>query len=416
MPEIAEIARVVHFLKQHLTKQRIASVSVQEDANVFSTSKTGLTASRFAEALKGKTVLDAGQQGKYFWLVMDKPPHPVMHFGMTGWIKFNHDETAYWKPQKEKNAEEKSGKAKNDEEWPPRFWKFILHMESENLEAAFIDARRFARIRLLDVEASKLRETSPLAENGPDPVIDSHVVTREWLATKLASKHVPIKALLLDQAVISGIGNWVADETLYQASQHPEQYSDTFDEEQVTKLYDGMMHVCKTACEVLADSDKFPETWLMKHRWDKGKKDGSKLPNGEKIVHITVGGRTSAIVPSRQKKGGQVAGGDPEANDKKGGGKRSKGGKGKRKGDDEDHDEPKEEDVEEEKEETEEPASKPAKKNNRGSKKRASTNAANDAEDSAAKSGSNKKRRTTKTVEAVESAATGRRRSGRLNK
>ena len=413
MPEIAEIARIVHFLKKHLTKQRIASVSVQEDANVFSTSKTGLTATRFAEALKGKTVLDAGQQGKYFWLVMDKPPHPVMHFGMTGWIKFNHDETAYYKPQKEKKAEEKSGKAKNDEEWPPRFWKFILQMESANLEAAFIDARRFARIRLLDVDASKLRETSPLAENGPDPVIDAHIVTRDWLATKLASKHVPIKAFLLDQAVISGVGNWVADETLYQAGQHPEQYSDTFDDEQATKLHDGLMHVCKTACDLLADSDKFPETWLMKHRWDKGKKDGNKLLNGEKIVHITVGGRTSAIVPSRQKKKGKVAGDDVKANDKQGSGSKGKKGKSKSKGNKDDHTD--EEDIKED-EDAEEPKSKPAKKNSQGSKKRAPINSANDDEDKVANAGSNKKRRITKTVEAVESSPTGRRRSGRLNK
>ena len=48
----------------------------------------------------------------------------------------------------------------------------------------------------------------------------------------------------------------------------------------------------------------------MKHRWDKGKKgeDANRLPNGEKIVHLKVGGRTSAIVPSVQKKTAAVAG------------------------------------------------------------------------------------------------------------
>lgn len=61
--------------------------------------------------------------------------------------------------------------------------------------------------------------------------------------------------------------------------------------------------------ELLSDSSKFPEEWLFKHRWGKGKKDQKKeLPNGEKIVYITVGGRTSAVVPSLQKKTGPVAG------------------------------------------------------------------------------------------------------------
>ena len=60
--------------------------------------------------------------------------------------------------------------------------------------------------------------------------------------------------------------------------------------------------------DLLADSDKFPEDWLFKYRWSKGKKNASPtLPNGEKITFLTVGGRTSAVVPSVQKKTGPVA-------------------------------------------------------------------------------------------------------------
>jgi hypothetical protein len=95
---------------------------------------------------------------------------------------------------------------------------------------------------------------------------------------------------------------------MYQARLHPEQYSNTFTDEQIKRLHDAIMYVCDTAVETLAESDKFPEDWLMKHRWSKGKKDGSKLPNGEKITFLKVGGRTSAIVPSVQKKTAAVAG------------------------------------------------------------------------------------------------------------
>ncbi|THZ91653.1 hypothetical protein D6C83_09298, partial [Aureobasidium pullulans] len=112
----------------------------------------------------------------------------------------------------------------------------------------------------------------------------------------------------LDQANISGIGNWVADEVLYQARIHPEQYSYTFSSAQIAALHKAMMEVCGLAVEVLSDSSQFPETWLMKYRWDKGKKDKNVLPNGDKIVHLKVGGRTSAIVPRLQKKTGKVAG------------------------------------------------------------------------------------------------------------
>jgi len=96
---------------------------------------------------------------------------------------------------------------------------------------------------------------------------------------------------------------------MYQAKLHPEQYSDTFSEDQMKRLYDSLHYVCGLAVETLSDSSKFPEDWLFKHRWGKGKKDAKMaLPNGERITFLTVGGRTSCIVPSVQKKTGKVAG------------------------------------------------------------------------------------------------------------
>lgn len=286
---------MVHFLRKNLVNKAISSVQVQEDNIIYG--KVGTSATAFQQAMTGKKVLDARQQGKYFWLVMNSPPHPVMHLGMTGWIKFSNDSNSHYRAKKEA-----------DEEWPPRFWKFILKTEDDG-EVAFVDARRLARIRLVDCEGEDLRQMTPLKENGPDPVIDKDILTLEWLTTKMRSKKVPVKALLLDQANISGVGNWVADEVLFQARIHPEQYSNTFNDAQLKGLHDKLIYVCTTACELLAESDKYPADWLMQYRWDKGKKgEVNKLPNGEKIVHLKVGGRTSAIVPSLQKKTAAVAG------------------------------------------------------------------------------------------------------------
>jgi len=77
-------------------------------------------------------------------------------------------------------------------------------------EVAFVDARRLARIRLVNVAAEEMRKTTPLKENGPDPVVDQDRFTKDWLKEKLQKKRVPVKAFLLNQANISGIGNWVA--------------------------------------------------------------------------------------------------------------------------------------------------------------------------------------------------------------
>ncbi|KAI5250596.1 hypothetical protein E4T42_04895 [Aureobasidium subglaciale] len=298
MPEIGEVARIVHFLRKHCANKKISNILIQEDNIVYG--KVGTSASAFQKAFTGKKILDAKQQGKYFWLEMEGKQHPVMHLGMTGWIKFKNDDTSHYyrKPEDENKPQE----------WPPRFWKFILQLEDDGNEIAFVDPRRLARIRVVEAEAEELRNTTPLRENGPDPVIDKDILTEAWLEEKLKSKKVPVKALMLDQANISGIGNWVADEILYQARIHPEQYSYTFSSAQISALHKAMMDVCGTAVAVLSDSSKFPETWLMRYRWDKGKKDKNILPNGDKIVHLKVGGRTSAIVPRVQKKTGKVAG------------------------------------------------------------------------------------------------------------
>lgn len=77
---------------------------------------------------------------------------------------------------------------------------------------------------------------------------------------------------------------------------------------------------------------------LSRYRWDKGKKASNVLPNGEKIVHLTVGGRTSAVVPSRQKKTAAVAG-DMDSEDLDGAAPKPQKGR-KRKPTVEDEDEP----------------------------------------------------------------------------
>ena len=98
-----------------------------------------------------------------------------------------------------------------------------------------------------------------------------------------------------------------SDEILYDAHIHPEQYSNTLSTAQIKQLHKSIHYICGFAVEHLADSSKFPEEWLFKHRWGKGKKDSSTtLPNGSKFTYLTVGGRTSCVVPSVQKKTGSV--------------------------------------------------------------------------------------------------------------
>ncbi|KAK5675186.1 hypothetical protein LTS10_012260 [Elasticomyces elasticus] len=326
MPEIGEVARIVHYIRKHLVGRTIKTCEAFTDDIVYG--KVGCSSSAFQSHVAGRKVVAADRQGKYFYMLFDKAPHAVMHFGMTGWMKFDVEDSAYYK--KAVVPDEGGGMGKKEEDWPPKYMKFLLRCEAdgerEAVEAAFVDPRRLARIRLVDCQADEIRNHSPLKENGPDPVRDKEVVTVEWLSQLLKRKKVPVKALLLDQANISGVGNWVADEIMYQARLHPEQYSYTFSDEQIESLHKALMDVCTLAVETNADSSQFPETWLMKHRWNKGKKgaEANVLPNGEKIVHVTVGGRTSAIVPSVQKKTAAAAGDDGDGKPAKRGKRKAK--------------------------------------------------------------------------------------------
>lgn len=92
-----------------------------------------------------------------------------------GWLPIRGEPVAKYAPRDD-----------DDEVWPPKYWKFLVETEEQpKVEAAFTDPRRFARIRLVDCAAEDIRKTTPLKENGPDPVIDRDILTLEWFEQKM---------------------------------------------------------------------------------------------------------------------------------------------------------------------------------------------------------------------------------------
>ncbi|KAM5578674.1 hypothetical protein ABKV19_008799 [Rosa sericea] len=186
---------------------------------------------------------------------------------------------------------------KDTDEWPSKYSKVFVQLD-DGLEFSFTDKRRFARVRLLEDPTS----VPPISELGPDALLEP--MTVDELLASLSKKKISIKALLLDQSFISGIGNWVADEVLYQARIHPEQSSATLSKECVGALHKSIKEVIEKSVEVGADSDQYPSNWIFHSR---EKKPGKVLVDGKKINFITVGGRTSAFVPELQKLTGNQA-------------------------------------------------------------------------------------------------------------
>jgi formamidopyrimidine-DNA glycosylase len=101
----------------------------------------------------------------------------------------------------------------------------------------FNDARKFGRIELWPAEQAD----EALAGLGPEPLSEEFTV--EALRTGLGGRKGPIKAVLLDQEVVAGLGNIYADEALYYAALHPLRSASTLSEEELTRLHAGIVSV-----------------------------------------------------------------------------------------------------------------------------------------------------------------------------
>jgi formamidopyrimidine-DNA glycosylase len=116
---------------------------------------------------------------------------------------------------------------------------------------------------------------------------------------RLKTKGAPMKAVLLDQSFAAGVGNWIADEVLYQARIDPRRPGRTLSDAEVRRVRAALRKVIETAVRVGSDGDRFPRTWLFHRRW--GRAVGATTARGESIRHDTIGGRTTAWAPARQR-------------------------------------------------------------------------------------------------------------------
>ncbi|CAE7705952.1 FPG1 [Symbiodinium sp. CCMP2592] len=207
---------------------------------------------------------------------MDKGPSPMFHLGMTGSFRIKGKKALVYVRQKEEDPNS----------WPPKFWKVELQM-ADGTCFAMTDARRFGRIRL----CKEPWECPPVCHMGFDPLLAMPRLA--CFAEQLQGRSADIKAVLLDQGFAAGVGNWVADEVLYQAAIHPQERCSDLTPASVAKLHRSLRLVISVACKAGADAKRYPRTWLFHFRWAKGSSqavDGK----GREIKFVTSGGRTSA--------------------------------------------------------------------------------------------------------------------------
>ncbi len=278
MPELPEVEYGRKVAASVLQGRRIVDVHVDEDPIVVD----GVAAVDVERAMRGAKVSAVGRRGKHLWLELDRRPWPTFHFGMTG---------AFRVPAEAPLILEGGAKTP-DMTWPPRFTKIRLRTD-RGAELAMTNARRLGRIRLGDDPARE----PPIGDLGFDPLVE--MPTLAEFRRRLGHRRGVLKAVMLDQTFAAGVGNWIADEVLYQAGLDPRRRIADLDPQEQRALHRHLKGVVNKAVAVDADSRRFPKTWLFHHRW--GKNADARTSEGMPIEFVTIAGRTTAWVPDRQR-------------------------------------------------------------------------------------------------------------------
>jgi len=267
MPELAEVE---FFRKQWDAgrNQKILAVRLHATKRVF----RGTNPASLRQALTGARLLDSQAHGKQMLFRFSKNAWVGIHLGMTGKLHTALSRAAPF--------------------LPGRHDHLVLRLAERSL--VFTDPRQFGRVLFHCGRAAPpwWRRLSPalLAGEFSLPVME------EFLSRHRAA---PVKAVLLLQAGFPGIGNWMADEILWQAGIHPRRPAGKLSPAETKRLHRIVKSVSRTALRTVGvDYGDLPRAWLFDRRWERG---GYCPKDGAALRHDAIGGRTTCWCPSCQK-------------------------------------------------------------------------------------------------------------------
>jgi formamidopyrimidine-DNA glycosylase len=257
MPELPEVELYRRLLNESGLNKRIARVTVL-DARILG----GLKAGELKKRLEGGSLLSTRRHGKHLLARIDKNGWLALHFGMTGGLHF------FERLQDE-----------------PPFDRVRLDFASGG-HLGYTNKRMIGRVGIADNVDSFVA-----AEGlGPD-VLDKRFGFAAFKATVAGTKR-DVKSVLMDQAMMAGIGNVYADEILFQAGIRPKTRMDELDPTRLERLYRRMRKVLETAIERGAGSETFVER-LPRGSLVPERKKGGRCPRcGEPLQIFKAGART----------------------------------------------------------------------------------------------------------------------------
>jgi formamidopyrimidine-DNA glycosylase len=210
MPELPEVETIKNELTPSVVGRRVTDVIIFWEKMV-----TKPSPDEFHNQLIGKKIAGLDRRGKYLIFSLSGGGALVIHLRMTGSLLLKHHSDV-----------------------PEKFVRAIISLDG-NLSIHFRDVRKLGKMWL---EQSRDAIDRKL---GVEPLSDRF--TPKYLADYLGKRSAPVKALLIEQSVIAGIGNMYADEALFVARIHPERPGNSLFAEEVARLYQAIREVLTAA-------------------------------------------------------------------------------------------------------------------------------------------------------------------------
>jgi formamidopyrimidine-DNA glycosylase len=216
------------------------------------------------KSLKGKIFESSTRHGKYLFVFLN-PRYLVMHFGMTGHLKYY-----------------------NKTEDHPKFSKVIFQFNND-FNLAYISTRMFGKLDIADT----IEEFIKNKKIG----LDAYKMSFKEFKGAVEKRTAIIKNAFLNQSFIAGIGNIYSDEILFRSKIHPKTKINSLNESKIKELFRHIKDVLEFGIEKQGDFSTYPDNFLIPHR-----KKEERCPICEtEITRFEIGGRHGFFCPNCQK-------------------------------------------------------------------------------------------------------------------
>jgi formamidopyrimidine-DNA glycosylase len=251
VPELPEVETIVADLRPHLVGRTIVRCEL-----FFPSIVRHPEPEMFVDSISGLRIDVIGRRGKFILIALEGDGMLVVHLGMSGQLRLvdadaeiaNHTH-AIFELQGGPPGTGSAGPGGSRGEVPPL---------SVGKQLRYIDPRRFGRL-LLGTE-TELLESGTFPRLGPEPIdpgFDSDELYRRF-----RNRRAPLKAVLLDQATIAGLGNIYADESLHRARLRPDRAARSLSRKSVRRLHDAMRESLAVAIKNRGSSvDAYRDAW-----------------------------------------------------------------------------------------------------------------------------------------------------------